>query len=167
MSTFERLAQIEKRRVRITAIKAMQLKMHGGQSLVKIETDAGIFGAGEAGASAATMRANLRHFERWLIGQDPLEIDKHFVRLSSHMHSSMAHMPTVSGIDIALWDIAGKILDRPVSTLLSGRYRDDVPLYAIARGRTIGSIAQRAVTGRRRSSPSRPGGKPRRSASSR
>jgi L-alanine-DL-glutamate epimerase-like enolase superfamily enzyme len=41
-------------------------------------------------------------------------------------------MPTVSGIDIALWDLAGKLLNRPVSGLLAGRFRDTVPLYVNA-----------------------------------
>jgi len=45
------------------------------------------------------------------------------------MHTYRANIPTVSGVDIALWDLAGKILNRPVSTLLSGRYRDEIPLY--------------------------------------
>jgi len=45
------------------------------------------------------------------------------------MHPYRANIPTISGIDIALWDIAGKILNRPISKLLSGRFRDEVSLY--------------------------------------
>ena len=51
MKPLDLLSELEKDRVRITAIKAMQMKNTGGQSLIKVETDAGICGIGEAGAS--------------------------------------------------------------------------------------------------------------------
>jgi L-alanine-DL-glutamate epimerase-like enolase superfamily enzyme len=129
MNKYDSLAEKEKGRVRITAIKVMGLRQHGGQALVKVETDAGVSGIGEAGASAATARASLRNFEPVLIGQDPVEIDRLYLRMSTQMHSSMADIPTLSGVDIALWDIAGKLLGRPISTLLSGRFRDEIDLY--------------------------------------
>jgi galactonate dehydratase len=44
-------------------------------------------------------------------------------------HTYQAHVPTISGVDIALWDLAGKILDRPISELLTGRFRDRVEIY--------------------------------------
>jgi L-alanine-DL-glutamate epimerase-like enolase superfamily enzyme len=62
-------------RVRITAIKAMELRNSTGQSLVKIETDAGLVGYGEAGAAGPACRANLQWLEHVLIGADPLNID--------------------------------------------------------------------------------------------
>jgi galactonate dehydratase len=40
------------------------------------------------------------------------------------------HMQVLSGIDMALWDLAGKLLGQPVSTLLGGRFRDDIELYS-------------------------------------
>ena len=122
------LAESEQGRVKITAIKAMQLREHP-QSLVRIETDAGICGYGEAGTSGPIARAHLRELEPLLIGQDPLEIEKHFTRMTCLQHPNMPNMPTVSGVDIALWDLAGKILDRPTSRLLLGRFRDEVQLY--------------------------------------
>src|SRR5260370_10041700 len=42
----------------------------------------------------------------------------------------MGHMPTMSGIDMALWDLAGKIIGAPVSTLLGGPFRDAIPMYS-------------------------------------
>ena len=45
------------------------------------------------------------------------------------MHTYRSNIPTVSGVDIALWDLAGKILNRPISALLSGRFREEIPLY--------------------------------------
>jgi L-alanine-DL-glutamate epimerase-like enolase superfamily enzyme len=129
MKTLDILSESEKNRVRITGVKAMQLKNQAGQSLVKVETDAGIYGIGEAGASGPMVRANLRNLEPILIGSDPLEIDKLYTRMVSQMHTYRSHIPTVSGVDIALWDLAGKTLNRPVSALLSGRFREEVALY--------------------------------------
>ena len=51
MNNLEVVSEPEKARVRITGIKAMQLRSQHGQSLVKVETDAGIHGVGEAGAT--------------------------------------------------------------------------------------------------------------------
>jgi galactonate dehydratase len=134
MDKLNELTQTEKKRLRITAIKVLQLKQHHGQSLVKVETDEGVYGIGEAGAVAQVVRAHLRDYEPMLLGQDPLEIEKHYQRLSSKMHSAMVHVPTISGIDIALWDLAGKVLGRPVSSLLTGRFRDEATLYCHGSG---------------------------------
>jgi len=50
--------------------------------------------------------------------------------MTTLMHTYMAHIPTISGIDIALWDLAGKILNRPVCELLGGPFRDSIPMYS-------------------------------------
>jgi L-alanine-DL-glutamate epimerase-like enolase superfamily enzyme len=116
----------------ITALKALQLRNHG-QTIVKVETDEGVVGLGEAGAPGPVVRANIKdYFEPLLIGQDPLCIDRLYTVMTrdrSQWQARYVHMPTVSGIDIALWDIAGKVFKRPVSELLTGRYRDSVSLY--------------------------------------
>jgi L-alanine-DL-glutamate epimerase-like enolase superfamily enzyme len=129
MNSLETMVSSEKRRLRITAIKVMQLKRNNGQSLVKIETDGGVYGIGEAGAVASTVRAYLRYYEPMLLGEDPLEIEKLYTRMVSRVHPAMPHVPTISGLDIALWDLAGKVLGRPISSLLTGRLRDQVTLY--------------------------------------
>ncbi|MDZ4765383.1 MAG: mandelate racemase/muconate lactonizing enzyme family protein [Chloroflexota bacterium] len=114
---------------KITAVKAMQLKTASNQCLIKIETDAGITGYGEAGASGATARSYIHHMRTILIGADPLEIDRLFNAMCALTHPYLAHVPTISGIDIALWDVAGKILGRSVSQMLNGRVRDSIMLY--------------------------------------
>src|ERR1700736_174714 len=50
--------------------------------------------------------------------------------MSSMMYNYMAHIPTVSGIDIALWDLAGKILGRSVRELLGGGFREEIAMYS-------------------------------------
>lgn len=113
----------------ITGLDAVQLDGTVGQSLVRVETDAGIAGYGEAGADGPTVRGQLRQLEELLIGEDPVEVERHYDRMTGTQHTYRPHVPTVSGVDIALWDLAGKLLDRPVSRLLTGRFRETVPLY--------------------------------------
>ncbi len=128
MNTMDSLTQTETNRIRITDIKAMQIQ-YAGQTLVKVETDSGLFGIGEAGATGPVVRANIQVLKPLLIGADPLAIDRLFHTMVSQMHTYRAHIPTVSGIDIALWDLAGKILNRPVCDLLTGKYRDRIAIY--------------------------------------
>ncbi len=118
----------EHHRVKITALKAMELQ-GAGQTLVRVDTDAGISGIGEAGAPVPVVRGNLKVMEKLLLGEDPLAIDRLYTTMTSQMHTYRAHGPTVAGVDIALWDLAGKLLNRPVCDLLAGRYRDTVTIY--------------------------------------
>jgi L-alanine-DL-glutamate epimerase-like enolase superfamily enzyme len=135
MQTHDTFAASERGRVRITALKALQLKQHC-QSLIKVETDAGLYGLGEAGVSGPVARAQLLNLEPFLLGQDPLDIERLYNTMVYQMHPYMADIPTISGVDIALWDLAGKILGRPVSALLRGQYRTEVPLYINTAGPT-------------------------------
>jgi L-alanine-DL-glutamate epimerase-like enolase superfamily enzyme len=121
----------ERNRVRITALKAIGFQ-GAGQSLVKVETDAGIYGIGEAGAPGPVVRSHLKVMEPLLLGENPLAIDRLFNTMIGQMHTYRAHVPTVSGVDIALWDIAGKILGLPICELLTGSYRDTVTIYYTA-----------------------------------
>ena len=50
--------------------------------------------------------------------------------MSALQYSFVAHIPTISGIDIALWDLAGKILDKPLYQLLGGPMRPAAPIYS-------------------------------------
>lgn len=119
--------------VKITAIKAMQLDNVGDGCLIKIETDAGLVGHGEAGANAKTARARIELLESRLLGQDPLAIERLFYTMMAPQNPFIPHIGLISGIDIALWDLAGKILDRPVYKLLGGPFRDAVPVYSHGR----------------------------------
>ena len=105
--------------------------------VVRIETDNGIVGWGEAHtpvapeASKATIDALLTEI---VLGRDPLDIQPVWENMYSSMrmrgHSTGFLLEAMSGIDIALWDIAGKALGVPISTLLGGRVRDKIPVYA-------------------------------------
>jgi L-alanine-DL-glutamate epimerase-like enolase superfamily enzyme len=120
--------------VKITDLKAMAIGSIAGNCLIRIDTDAGLKGYGEAGASGPMARARIETMRRVLIGKDPLAIEVHFHEMTTLMHTYTAHIPTVSGIDIALWDLAGKILGRPVVELLGGPFRDAIPMYSHGQG---------------------------------
>ncbi len=116
--------------VKITNIKTMGLDNVGDGCLIRIETDAGIIGYGEAGLPSAAARARIDMIAPQLIGQDPLAIERHFYRMANTQYSFMANIPTVSGIDIALWDLAGKIMGYPIYRLLGGPIRKNIPVYS-------------------------------------
>ena len=116
-------------------------KWSGGNSVsvfdstvVKIETDAGITGYGEVcplgsaylAAYAAGARAGLAELAPQLIGVNPTELGT----LNRKMDQAMRGHPYVkSAIDMACWDILGKVTGQPVVTLLGGRHGEDFPLY--------------------------------------
>ncbi len=118
------------RKVKITSVKAMQIKNIAGNCLIRIDTDAGLTGFGEAGSTGPMARARIETMKALLIGKDPLEIEVHFHNMTTLMHTYMAHIPTISGIDMALWDLAGKITGQRVCTLLGGPFRDAIPMYS-------------------------------------
>lgn len=130
LCSFKVLAAPLAGKVKITDIKAMGLEHIAGNALIRIDTDSGLHGYGEAGATGPVARARIETMKPLLIGQDPLAIEVHFQKMSSLMYNYVANIPTVSGVDIALWDLAGKILDQPVSVLLGGRFRDTIPMYS-------------------------------------
>jgi L-alanine-DL-glutamate epimerase-like enolase superfamily enzyme len=104
-----------------------------GALLVEIETDDGIIGIGEAGVGGGvTADVIEKDLAPLLIGEDPLLIEylwqKMFARTRQYGRRGLV-MQAISGIDIALWDIAGKIAKLPVYRLL-GACRDRVEAYA-------------------------------------
>ena len=102
--------------------------------LVKITTDDGIVGWGEStleGKPKSTMAA-VEELSEYLIGKDPLRIEHHWQHIyrSAFFRGGNVLMSALSGIDHALWDIAGKFYGVPVYKLLGGPTRDRVRVYA-------------------------------------
>jgi galactonate dehydratase len=118
------------KKVKITAVKALHIRGIAGNCLIRIDTDAGLTGYGEAGVTGPMARARIETMKQYLIGKDPLAIEVHFHNLTTLMHTYMANIPTISGIDMALWDLAGKITGQPVCSLLGGPFRDSIQLYS-------------------------------------
>ena len=130
LTNYRALAAPLSKAVKITAIKTMGIDNLGDGCLIRIETDAGLVGYGEAGLPSAAARARTGMMAPQLIGQDPLAIERHFYRMASTQYSFMANIPAVSGIDIALWDLAGKIIGLPIYRLLGGPIRKEIPVYS-------------------------------------
>lgn len=102
-------------------------------TLVAVHTDEGLIGIGAVFTSESLVRASLEVLEPLLIGENPLEPE----RVSEKLHQntfwlgrggSITH--TISGIDIALWDLLGKVTKQPIGRFLGGRVREKVMPYA-------------------------------------
>jgi L-alanine-DL-glutamate epimerase-like enolase superfamily enzyme len=131
---YEALAAAEKGQVKITAIKTIALKEKRGSSrgLVKIETDAGVVGYGpsEGGPDTRVAIGTIANGPDGLIGKDPLSIHVHFHNMFYAHGQRPKNIRAYSGVDIALWDLSGKILNQPVSKLLGGNFRDEIDTYS-------------------------------------
>ncbi len=115
---------------------------HRNFGLIEVETDAGLTGWGETSINFPPWAAHERKatieqgLAPLLAGRDPLEIARLWTdmrratRSFSRMWAEGALMQAISGVDLALWDIAGKEYGVPVWKLLGGLYRTDVSLYA-------------------------------------
>lgn len=104
--------------------------------LIQVHTDAGIVGIGESKAPiapAAVKRYIDDHLAAQLVGEDPFAIRVLWDRYRSSMrgrgHIQGFHQEAAAGLDIACWDIIGKAAGRPISDMLGGRYRDEIPVY--------------------------------------
>jgi D-arabinonate dehydratase/D-galactarolactone cycloisomerase len=105
--------------------------------VVRITTDTGVIGYGEAKAPVApeaTRTVVQDLLTPIVIGADPLDIDVLWERMYATMrlraHLSGFLLEAISGVDLALWDLAGKMLNVPVVKLLGGAYRRHVKVYA-------------------------------------
>lgn len=121
-------------KVKITDVKVMLVRgVNFIHPMVKIETDAGVSGIGESYWGAGIKELMLAYCRRTLLGQDPLQIDVLYTKMiaqgSGAGSIAGATVTAVSGVEIALWDLAGKLLGSPVYELLGGRYRDSVRAY--------------------------------------
>lgn len=125
---------------------------HHETTIVRIETDTGIVGWGEAQSpvSPNTTATIVYDLVRPLImGRDPFDIEAIWTRNYGAMrergHPTGFYIDAIAGTDIALWDIVGKAVGVPVHKLAGGRYRDEVPLYAGIGGTDPGKVADAAA----------------------
>lgn len=119
--------------MKITNIRTAVIAGNFPWVLVKIETDAGVTGLGEAywGAGVAEL---VHKAKPLLIGEDPVNINKIvevMIRcLSGEGSQGGATVTAISGIEIALWDLLGRALKAPISTFFGGCFRDRIRIYA-------------------------------------
>jgi len=120
------------RDVRITGLDACVVEGNFEWNLIKVETDAGVTGIGEAYRGGGVPEL-VEYTNRFLVGENPLDVERLvryvFQELSGHGGTTGKVVTAASGIEIALLDAAGKILGLPVYQLLGSKYRDEVRLY--------------------------------------
>lgn len=109
---------------------------------LKIMTDEGVYGLGDAtlnGRELAVASYLEEHLLPCLIGRDPAQIEdiwQYFYR-GAYWRRGPVTMSAIAAIDMALWDIKGKVLDTPIYNLLGGRSRAGVMVYGHANGADI------------------------------
>lgn len=149
--------------MKITEIRAAGLKNgtpEGGWSneirpddcvhtLIAVFTDEGINGWGSVFTNDQLVQGALNVLEPLYTGENPLEPE----RVSEKLHANTFWMGrggsithTISGIDIALWDILGRVTGQPVGRLLGGRYRDRVRPYASILMREAGPLSEHLLS---------------------
>jgi galactonate dehydratase len=101
---------------------------------VRVETDEGIHGIGEGtlGHFSKTVEAAIQEMKSLVLGYDIFQVEAVVLRLSRDVFADggQIKMAAISAIEMALWDIIGKVLGQPIYNLLGGRCRDRVRVYA-------------------------------------
>jgi len=119
------------RDLRITDISCTIVDGNFPWNLVVVRTDGDVYGIGESFPGPVSEYVSF--LEEGLIGHNPLDVDRnveHMTQLLSGLGGSFGYsQAAVSGIETALWDIAGKVTGLPVYQLLGGKYRDEVQVY--------------------------------------
>src|SRR6266404_1766007 len=109
---------------------------------LKIQTDDGVYGLGDAtlnGREMAVVSYLSEHVAPCLIGRDPFQIEDiwQYLYRGAYWRRGPVTMSAIAAVDMALWDIKGKALNTPVYNLLGGECRHGVMVYGHANGRDI------------------------------
>jgi len=132
----ERTATEQETDVKITRVESIlyDAGFHEVWCFVRVETDEGIVGIGEASTTEPYMvAAVVRRMAAWVEGRDPTRIQEFWqeaYRRHFNVRGGNLLLCAISGIEHALWDIKGKVAGMPVYDLLGGVLRDRVPVYA-------------------------------------
>ncbi len=126
--------------MKITQIKVIVCCPGRNFVTIKIITDSGLFGLGDAtlnGREMAVAAYLEEHAAPCLVGRDPQEIEDiwQYLYRGVYWRTGAVTMTAIGGIDMALWDIKGKAAGMPLYQLLGGRSRTGVTLYAHASGK--------------------------------
>jgi L-alanine-DL-glutamate epimerase-like enolase superfamily enzyme len=125
---------MEENNMKITDVKVANVRGNFLWPLIKVETDEGIYGYGESRdysprlEYALPMKDLILHLKKQLIGQDPTNVESLFDKIRRY-GSDGRFGGSVSGIEMALWDITGKAFGLPIYKLIGGGYRDKVRIY--------------------------------------
>jgi L-alanine-DL-glutamate epimerase-like enolase superfamily enzyme len=137
---YSQMAAAERKQRKIRDLQTLTLQGPSRTyTLVQVTADDGVYGVAEAyGTPGVGIKEQILAMKSGLVGRDPLEIDVLYTFLDANAPSlsgtrtdGSAHnlLRAASGIEMALWDLAGKVLGVPTSTLLGGRFRKKVRVY--------------------------------------
>ena len=121
----------------VTDIETIRLDAFPNILWVLVNTDEGIVGLGETFYGAQAAEGHIHQtIAPYLIGKDPRNIERHQAHLTGYLGfaGSSAEVRGRSAIDIALWDILGKLVGLPLCDLLGGKVRDSVKAYNTCAG---------------------------------
>jgi galactonate dehydratase len=100
----------------------------------RVDTDEGVHGIGEATLNgfAKTVEAAIHELMRFVIGEDPFNVENHTLKLFREVYSDGGQIQgaALAGIEFACWDIMGKVTQQPVYKLIGGRCHDRLRVYA-------------------------------------
>lgn len=139
----------EERQVRISDVKVYPAWVGSrNQLLVKVETDEGIHGWGEAGVSGRELavKGAAEHYREFLLGRDPRQPGSLWQEMyrSQYFEGGRILTGAISAIDIALYDLNAKALGVPVHRLLGGKHRDFVPCFASTGAGSLEKLVENA-----------------------
>ena len=100
----------------------------GRNPVVRIVTDQGISGYGQAESAKAYLKPMVLFYKDYLLGEDPTDVERVMLKIR-RLGAFKPWGSAVSAIEIALWDIAGQAAGVPVYKLLGGKIRDRVRIY--------------------------------------
>ena len=127
------LAAQHKGKVKITDVKVMIVRGTWDWNLIRVDTDAGVSGLGEAYWGYGVKDLILNQLKPQIVGEDPFNVDKLYTKMLMRSAGQGAlagiTVTAASGVEIALWDLAGRLLQTPACNLLGGRFRDRVRFY--------------------------------------
>jgi mannonate dehydratase len=142
------------RSMKITDVRVI-VTCPAGQTytLVKIVTDVGVYGVGEGtknGRELAVAALLEHHIAPTLIGRDPGAIEDiwKFLYKGAYWRGGPIQMSALAAIDMALWDIKGKVANLPVYSLLGGPTRRGLLTYKHAHGRDIDEVTEQVAAAR-------------------
>jgi L-alanine-DL-glutamate epimerase-like enolase superfamily enzyme len=134
--------------MKVTQIRSFPVQDTDGRGyfIVRVDTDAGHYGLGEVGIRGYgnAIASAIQHLSELVIGADPWETERLWQEMyrSSFFPADNVYSCAISAIDIALWDIKGKSVGKPVYKLLGGPVRNKVVSYPHAQGMDIPSLVE-------------------------
>ncbi|MGD9711212.1 MAG: mandelate racemase/muconate lactonizing enzyme family protein [Thermomicrobiales bacterium] len=123
--------------MKVTKVETIWLEEFPNVTWVQVHTDEGLAGLGETFFGSQAVEAYVHEtIAPYLLGKDPLQIDRHALALYGYVgyRSSGVEMRGNSALDIALWDLLGKATGQPVYQLLGGRSRESIRTYNTCAG---------------------------------